>query len=555
MKRFIIVVVFLLLIHTAFAQVPPPPAASQAEVNAGVLKTKYVSPATLAGASFVATPGTLAGSVPSGIYLQNLAGAWSANTFASNADGTAITVWPDLSGNGNNLQCTLVTYQHNAVNGNAGLYFAYGSSYATNANFLSNYAINTNFTIIAVIRDTSGGGGGIQNRQGWFFSVGAPGGNGSFRWFDYNAGNGNVPGNEGQLGGNFTIAYGAQMNGNVDVMAFSGNPSFFSFWQNGVQEVDTRWPDNQTPAPGTGIGTTGSLYLGSLPGPSGNFGGYVSLLLVYTNWLTPQQVQQDNSVLCAAYGQTGNAIMLSGDSVTEANSANTGTNFTAFAVDSFPGWNVFNCGRPGMNSSNQTLYAYNWAPNMNQSAALRVDLFMERINDDSQGLSISTTLTNWIEHAAVDHSNNVKFIACTIPSYNTGDLNGTRTNFNNLLRTTWRTFADGLCDYASVPSMGTNFACSNTVLFSAVDLTHPTSTGYQQLSNVEVQAIQQLLWPNANQVGVFYSSNNLANLQWYTNQIPVWGTLIIYTNAPAATTSGAAKLYNSNGLITLTPGT
>ncbi|MDE2100606.1 MAG: hypothetical protein KGL39_25405 [Patescibacteria group bacterium] len=33
----------------AFCQVPPPPAASQAEVNTGTVKSKYVSPATLAG--------------------------------------------------------------------------------------------------------------------------------------------------------------------------------------------------------------------------------------------------------------------------------------------------------------------------------------------------------------------------------------------------------------------------------------------------------------------------------------------------------------------------
>lgn len=53
----IIALAWLLGIPGAIAQpsIPPPPPASQAEVNAGVVTRKYVSPATLAGASFVST--------------------------------------------------------------------------------------------------------------------------------------------------------------------------------------------------------------------------------------------------------------------------------------------------------------------------------------------------------------------------------------------------------------------------------------------------------------------------------------------------------------------
>ncbi len=53
MKKLLLL--FILLAVPCWAQVPPPPAASQAEVNAGTVKNKYVSPFTLNGVGVLTT--------------------------------------------------------------------------------------------------------------------------------------------------------------------------------------------------------------------------------------------------------------------------------------------------------------------------------------------------------------------------------------------------------------------------------------------------------------------------------------------------------------------
>lgn len=483
-----------------------------------------------------ATTSSLSSALPSGLYLQGVAGAWSADSFDYTNDGAAINIWPDLSGNGNDLKCAALTYSHNACSGKAGVYFGtYGTSLATNANFTSNYSFNTNVTVFLVLKDLDFR---VQpTLTDWVFSFGV--GNGSFRWFDYSPG----PPQGAGIGGPFSLNYGAMNAGEVDVMAISYNGSFYSAWQNGRQVFDGRYPDAQVSYPQTaGAGTSGDVAIGGLPN-QGDFCGYVALALIYTNCLTPAQVQQNNSILCAAYGWTGNSITLSGDSLTIGYQGPILSNLTAFATAAFPGWLVENCGRSGMNSSNQVNYICDWAPSVSQSAQ-NVDLFMERINDDNGGLATSVTEANYIWAAAVAHSNFVKFIACTIPSYTPGDANGTRLSFNAWLHTHWNTFADGICDYAAVPQIGTNGACSNQPAYFYTDNTHLTGAGYMLCSNVEVGAIQSLLWPTANQFGTLYPSNSW-NIGLFTNEIPDWGTFTTYSNG-GGSWPVRVMIWNSN---------
>lgn len=486
------------------------------------------------------------GMLPNGLYVQSLAGAWTADSFDTYTDSQPVTAWPDVSGQNNTLSCAALTYSHNGCNGRPAVLFAtYGTSFATNYNFLSNYALNTNITMFVVVRDLITG---VNANLDYLISFGStyPG---TFNWTDY-AGigpSGNAAYFVSRISGGFGDSYGCMNAGNVDVMALSYNGAYYSVWQNGWQEFDGRYTGSgQT----EGIGTSGSLYLGGLAPANPSANCYVSLLLIYSNCLTSAQIQQDNSAIRAAYGLTGNGIMLSGDSVTIGNNATAQSNLTYNAVASFPGWNVGNCGVSGMTSSNQVNYLLDFAPSGSRAAPFNIDLFMEQINDNGNGWAPSITETNYILAAQTAHSNFWKFIACTIPSYKAGDANGSRTNFNIWLQLNWRGFADGICDYAGlIPAMGTNGACTNQPTYFGSDYTHPTAAGYVLMSNVEVSAIQNLLQPTANRYGTFYPGT--LNLQFYTNTLAVGETALTYSKN-ASGVAVPVRIQNVGGTITIT---
>lgn len=484
----------------------------------------------------------LSTATPAGLVSQNLVAAWSAASFITDTDGVAITTWPDLSGNGWNLTCTSLSYSHNGCGGNPGIWFPWETGFALCTNFLTR-GLDTNITIVIVDTDVSAvGGNGAQ--AAWIISMGtnAPG---SFYWQSDTGNNGAI------LEPGYGNQYGTMGAGEVDVMCMNYSGQKYSAWQNSFQVIDGLYPDGPSSYPQTtGLGTNGEIWVGGYLGRA-IWSGYINLILIYTN-LTPSQIQQNRNVLNAIY-LPSNRALLSGDSITIGLAGSAYSNMTYFATSALPGWDVGNSGKLGATSANQLQYLRDNLP-MLPKGQVGIVSFMEQVNDDVASLTPAQTLANYETGASICHSNGWKFVAGNPMSYSAGDSDGSRTNFNNLLRTTWHSFADGLADYASVPAMGSNNACLNTNLFIS-DHTHPTAAGYMLMSNIEVQSFQQILSPNITQFGVLYPSNSLANLQSYTNQIPPGGTLIIYTNSAAASTSGAAKLYNSNGLITLTPGT
>ena len=88
--RKLIVSLLLLAAGSAIAQVPPPPAATQAEVNAGLSKAKYVSPLTLAGYATLTATGGVTAAVATNIAraissTNNTTGNAATATMATNA--------------------------------------------------------------------------------------------------------------------------------------------------------------------------------------------------------------------------------------------------------------------------------------------------------------------------------------------------------------------------------------------------------------------------------------------------------------------------------------
>ena len=136
--RLAILLTFLALlnIHCATGQVPPPPAASQAEVNAGTVKNKYVSPLTLSTYSI----GNPTNGVNAG-QATNIAYAVYGLANATNTGGGTVGA---VTNNQTGVAFTNLIYDYNGQHSYANGFFYWGNGQAAQSPGGSRYYTNGN---------------------------------------------------------------------------------------------------------------------------------------------------------------------------------------------------------------------------------------------------------------------------------------------------------------------------------------------------------------------------------------------------------------------------
>ena len=119
---------FLLCASSIFAQTPPPPPASQAEVNAGILTRKYVSPATLSSYALLQSTGSISSAVATNIALNQVQVATNLVVFTN--DTRSVSLRGALSLGGSNVASfatNLSLYTINPANGSGITLSRFGS--------------------------------------------------------------------------------------------------------------------------------------------------------------------------------------------------------------------------------------------------------------------------------------------------------------------------------------------------------------------------------------------------------------------------------------------
>jgi hypothetical protein len=422
---------------------------------------------------------------------------------AATNNGATLTAWNDSSGNGNTIAFGGggITWSENGIGGRPGIFFNASTSVGTNDGFFSRYSLNTSITLFLCFNDYGAatipqwGGSGAP----YIFCAGTPA---DFNGWFISPAVGGPPGNVGYMSGTngYQAYWGITLRRDPQVLCVRYDGVSFKVYRNGIKESDPNIQNSlgggNAPQP-NGIGAAGNFILGQLGNIAENaWNGIYGRIIVYPTALSASQVNQVNSFLMNYYGIGQNEILLEGDSITLADEGGNFSNLEAYVSEAFPWFQVANVAQLGRTTIGDVTNAYNWAPFNSEGNGVHIAAFMERVNDDNASDSIAITETNYLNWASIARSNGWQTIACTIPSYQEGDNNGTRTNLNTYLRTNWFGLGfNAICDYAAVPTIGTNGACSNSVVFFS-DKTHPLSNGYQYFSNSLVNTIQSLI-PNS----------------------------------------------------------
>lgn len=114
-------------------------------------------------------------------------------------------------------------------------------------------------------------------------------------------------------------------------------------------------------------------------------------------------------------------------------------------------------------------------------------------NDITSGRTDAQIYADIQSYCALVQADGAKAIVATIlpASGHSAPQQATRLSVNDSVRTNWASFADGLADFASDPTMGPQSAASDAALYP--DGLHPSRIGHGHLAPIAAAAIQSLL--------------------------------------------------------------
>jgi lysophospholipase L1-like esterase len=223
------------------------------------------------------------------------------------------------------------------------------------------------------------------------------------------------------------------------------------------------------------------------------FKGKVSEVILYNRALTDVEVRSVNRYLVEKYRLNQTDLILDGDSITLGTKSTWGHSLQTLLYKQNLGLKIVDIGVGGRGSTGRLATMAKWAPA--QRASSEPILYMVGTNDiNGTGTSAIPLLeSNVMAYGTNAHLYNKRLIISTIPSIKTlsHDEDNAAQIYNAWVRANWKSFADGLCDYGSIPQVGALGAnASGTYFYS--DGIHPLPAGYDLMAPVATDALREL---------------------------------------------------------------
>lgn len=284
----------------------------------------------------------------------------------------------------------------------------------------------------------------------------------------------------------------------------------------------------------------------------------VSAAISSTQWVTAAvgTLTATNGVTYGHIRDSNNVVVCIGDSITEGGAGGA----TAYPpqLSTVNTIIVYNAGRGGSTTTDLITYASTNSTKF-YSRLARNNIAVVWIGTNDDGTGHRQTLDRASAFCRQLQVQGFKVIFVTMLSRSGSEV--FKTNYNNLIRVEWPSFANALADVSANPVMGGDAAYADTTYF--VDGVHPTTLG-MAISATNISKVIDFVITNSPQVAVLGTMSKLAVGTPYISQtnrintVDIRGSATIGTNysqtaAPAngIIIQGNVGLGNSNPIYPL----
>ena len=424
---------------------------------------------------------TVVSAPPTGMQL------WlKADAITNVSEAGAVNTWPDSSGNGRNATTTTGTangpyyYGTSGPNGKPALLFGTGTM-STSGTFFN--PLSTAASVYAVYTAPTNNN---YSAFSWSVSQDIYG-----VWFG-----------QGKVTRYFPFAYSAPLNVGEGTEVRYSSPDYsvdgMIYDGSRIYRRKNGFVYNSPATTGT-TGWNGPVVLGRGQNGTYNFsGGYISEILIYDRALTSSEITQIENYLGEKYGiNKKRPIVFRGDSLTYGTGAIT-TTYPRRVYDLLGNVGALDMDGHASEQLNNAVQVDPARYNNSFFKMPRILCLSMGTNDLNAKVSGSTVYTRLVTRCKTAKATGDSVIVGTVTPC--AVLSGTaltameaeRQVYNELIRTTWNTFADGLADVGNDPTIGVFGAQDNTTYYQA-DKTHLTDAGYTIIGNIWADALKSVL--------------------------------------------------------------
>lgn len=314
--------------------------------------------------------------------------------------------------------------------------------------------------------------------------------------------------------------------------------NFQTYWDGKLQQNCPNWG---FPSESTGpVGFGGILSIGSLYDHAWPFQGYISDVIIFTNALTPLQIDRVSTKLLAPDNRVRNTVLAFTDSV-GAGGVSSYPNWLPMLATNMPGWSFDYCSMPGANTlqmlTNVVAFCKNYAPFGGGTPTSTKTVALLWTSYFNPGDTISTVTNDLIAMSTNLQAAGILTVLVDPPSNgNLDKYNGgaDRIALNSFCTNNWQQWFNGLLNLANIAAIGASNASTNTFYFPVGGYVggqpvHPTNSLFALIAPVSTAVIQSVA--NGN---FFVASTNspppTANQPWYAEVSTAPGTLFINNN-------------------------
>jgi hypothetical protein len=330
-------------------------------------------------------------------------------------------------------------------------------------------------------------------------------------------------------------------------------------------------------AANSGPQTVGTYQLGGAAAGSGNalqtyFTGKIYYAVFYNRALNPSEIANNVGYMQNAMTMRGVSSLLSANDQNDefiglGDSLETGTQYPGNLTLNGT-WTLDNQAKGGEQASSQSATLQTGYvdpggviidPLFRPNATRNITTIWLGTNDIAAGLTAAQTAANIKAWCLARRKVGWKCLVADMPSR--AALDTGKNSLNNLLRTNWKTFADGFIDLASDPNVGADGASANTTYFT--DGIHLTTYGSYEITNIHQRAANRVYGNNDFSTATTYvaaapaataitASSQSGNTATYTTTLnPPIGSVVTVTGM---TPAGYNTVYPGCLVLTTTAG-